>query len=125
MYRSGLLCDIQGTRYFHTGLTYTIRQGENGPELDLRSMIGFDAVEKEFSEYNALLHGPRWNDAAGADAALQDALRLVKDTAETLWWKAVVQFLTERHNDGLLKMRVRAALKNAGFSRDEIQHAFA
>lgn len=118
--RKGLLCEIEGHAYHHTGCQYWLIR-DNGPsQFDLRQMPGGRRLEVEFSTYDSLLHGGRWRQAAAAQPHIQEALKTLTEAAEDLWWAAVIEFLTNHHRQVAMRSHAFSILFKAGFSADEI-----
>lgn len=121
-YRSGLLCSIDGVGYWHTGCQYWIAIGgsADGPQEDLRELMGFDKVAARFDQYSSLLFGPDWKEVGDADASIAAAIGLLKTRMEQMWWASVTCFLREYNGRRVDRELARRTLLDNGFDADKV-----
>lgn len=121
-YRQGMICEVAGTQYWHTGSRYFVAIGMDGHERDLRDYDGFaDSEARRLADKYIGFTCDDWESEVGNADAVKAALTVVQHAKETLYWNAVARFL--KVHDGTLERRKAAikVLRAAGFDEDSVR----
>jgi len=123
-YRAGMLCEIDGVEYWHTGNTYhlgrgAVRQDGTREEFDLRLMPGYQQSTARVYEGYMGFPEDDWEENVENWGEVKDALAVVSAAQETLYWKAVIKFLHAYHERTKKWILAMEALEIAGFSHDD------
>lgn len=123
-YRTGLLCDVAGVQYWHTGYQYFVALGDPaGPQKDLREFQGFKDVDAKYYRVTSMFADDEWGVIAEGEPAVAAALSVLEARAEMWWWSLVESFLRKRHSEGQLRSRAAHALRAGGMSEADIKAA--
>lgn len=125
-YRTGLICEVGGIAYWHTGAQYWIAVGSaEGHQKDLREFAGFKKIDVQFGRATAIFFDGLWDDIAETEPAIAAARTVLQARAEPLWWKLVADFLKSHHDAIQLRSNVVRVLLDSGMAESEINSVFA
>ncbi|WP_139222957.1 hypothetical protein [Paracidovorax wautersii] len=121
-YRTGLICELGGIAYWHTGAQYFIAVGSaDGNQVDLREIPGFKELDAQFDRGTAIFFDIEWEKIGEAEPEIKAACAVLQARGERLWWKLVADFLKAHHAAIQLRSEAIRVLRASGMDESSIE----
>ena len=122
LYRKGLICEIEGVKFFHLS-TSSVRVVEQDKEyeFDLRSLADYKELYSFLGCIDNFTHDDEVQVYIEHNKKLSEASKTLDQFVEVIYWRKVAQSILRHQEAQLRDQKARDILKSNGFSDDEIE----
>lgn len=122
LYRKGMICEIDGLKFFHSSSTYVkVVENSDEYEFDLRNLPDFKCLDEFSRSIIKFSHDSDVVSIMSHNKAIREACDLLEKHVEIIYWRKVAKSIVHYHKNAKRDQQAREILAKSGFSEDEIE----
>tara|TARA_R110002033_G_scaffold135713_6_gene175475 strand:+ start:25621 stop:26232 length:612 start_codon:yes stop_codon:yes gene_type:complete len=122
LYRKGLICEIDGIKFFHSSSTYVkVVENSDEYEFNLRNLPNFKFLNEFSRSILKFAHDSDVVNIMSHNSAISEACDLLQKHVEVIYWRKVAKSIECYHKSAKRDQQAREILAKSGFSEDEIE----